>query len=272
MPLDIPPYEWRDGHVHPDFLNDAGKVAYHPDLTIDEWRDFLNRLYEERPDLHGSIAGYMEMLAMEEDADRHMGRVRKIHPVPLGELAPMQKITSKIQDQKRNFINGKPSRWPDRMEDEFAKLEEWAADPYAALDLEYLRDISDSNRSFGYVVTYETFLAPERDASGGPEGIPTLRTVVKVGDGGQESGYSVGKTSGSIISRVVRSYWNDPNMYSGVLQGVVIPGNDRNISKKIGQRVGGSELQIRGDVWDIRLLDHLSIDDLLRLLEAPFVS
>jgi len=269
MPLEIPHYEWREGRVHPSILNDAGLVAYNDDLTIEERRRLLQKLFEERPDLEGSIAGYMEMLAMMEDAARHMGRVRRIYPVPLGELAPMQKITSKIQDEKRNFIAGKASKWPNRLRDEFAKLEEWAADsPYAALDLEYLRDISHRNRSFGYVVTYDTFIAPERDASGRPVGIPELCSAVKLGDGGQETGYGGGKASGSIISRVVRSYWNDPNMYGGVLRGVVVPGDDRNISKKIAKRVGGRGLQIRGDVWDIRLLDHLAADDLLTLLEV----
>jgi len=175
------------------------------------------------------------------------------------------------QDQKRNFIAGNASKWPNRLRDEFAKLEEWAADsPYAALDLEYLRDISDSNRSrsFGYVVTYDTFIAPERDAAGRPAGIPELRSAVKLGDGGQETGYGRGKASGSIISRVVRSYWNDPNMYGGVLRGVVVPGDDRNISKKIAKVVGGLELKVRGDVWDIALLERLGVQDLLEMMKA----
>ena len=194
--------------------------------------------------------------------------VRKIHGVPLRELAPMQKVTSKIQDEKRNAIVGKPTRWPDRLEDEFAKLEEWANDnPYASLDLEYLRDRSDNNRCFGYVVTFRTFIAPDRDASGEPEGVPVLRSALKLGDGGQEAGYGAGKASGSIISRVVRSYWNDPNMYGGELLGVVMPGNDRNVSRRIAKQVGW-DLRIRGDVWDVELLKHLTVADLLTLLEV----
>lgn len=180
----------------------------------------------------------------------------------------MQKVTSKIQDEKRKSILRKPTRWPDCLEDEFAKLEEWAKDnPYAALDLEYLRDRSDSNRPFASVVTFRTFIAPERDASGEPDGVPVLRSALKLGDGGQEAGYGAGKASGSIISRVVRSYWNDPNMYRGELLGVVLPGNDRNVSSKIADRVGW-DLRIRGDVWDVELLKQLTVADLLTLLEV----
>ena len=90
---------------------------------------------------------------------------------------------------------------------------------------------------------------------------------MKLGDGGQEVGYGAGKASGSIISRVVRSYWNDPNMYRGELLGVVVPGNDKNVSGKIAKRVP-SDLQIRGDVWDVELLRYLTVDDLLTLLEV----
>jgi hypothetical protein len=94
-----------------------------------------------------------------------------------------------------------------------------------------------------------------------------LRSALKLGDGGQETGYGAGKASGSIISRVVRSYWNDQNMYRGELLGVVIPGNDRNVSKKIADRVGW-DLRIRGDVWDVELLKYLTVNDLLALLDV----
>jgi hypothetical protein len=91
---------------------------------------------------------------------------------------------------------------------------------------------------------------------------------VKLGDGGREDGRSAGVASGSIISRAVRSYWEEANIYSAVLQGVVIPGNDTSISRKIANEVGGWELRVIGDVWDIALLDRLSVDDLLKLMEA----
>ena len=117
-------------------------------------------------------------------------------------------------------------------------------------------------------MTYDTFVAPPRNASGKPDGLPQLRSVLKLGDGGQERGYGAGRASGSVISRVVRSYWEAPNTYSGVLQGVVIPGSDRNISNKIASSVGGRDLQIKGDVWDRALLKRLSVNDLLELLRC----
>jgi hypothetical protein len=195
--------------------------------------------------------------------------VRTIHSVPVRELVELKKLTSTIQDAKRAAIAGKSSRWPDRMTGEFAKLAELSVGiPYAALDLEYLRDPSYGNRSFGYVITYDTFITPARDASGGPAGEPVLISVVKLGDGGRQDGYSAGKASGSIISRTVRSYWDEENAYNAMLQGVVIPGNDTGISRKIAKQVGGWELRIKGDVWHIGLLDRLSVEELLKLLEA----
>jgi hypothetical protein len=80
--------------------------------------------------------------------------------VPVRELAPLKELTSAIQDAKRAALVGRPSRWPDRMEEEFSMLEQAAADPYVALDLEYLRDPRPRNGSFAYVITYETFLCP----------------------------------------------------------------------------------------------------------------
>jgi hypothetical protein len=195
--------------------------------------------------------------------------VKTIAPVPLPELADLKVLTSGIQDAKRAAIWGKPSRWPDQMETEFASLEgRSASNPYVALDLEYLRDTTRTNRSFGYVVTYDTFVSPPRGASGRPAGKPELLSVVKLGDGGRAQGRSAGAASGSIISRTVRSYWDEPNVYSAVLQGVVIPGDDTRISAKLARRLGGSELQVRGDVWRIELLDRLSLEELLALLEA----
>jgi hypothetical protein len=192
-----------------------------------------------------------------------------VHPVRLGELASLRALTSKIQDEKRKALSGTPSRWPDRLTAEFSALEEHSLEiPYAALDLQYLRDTRERNRPFGYVVTYDTFVAPPRNTFGKPDGEPQLRSVVKLGDGGQERGYGAGRASGSVISRVVWSYWEAPNTYSGVLQGVVIPGRDRNISNKIASSVGGRELQIKGDVWDQALLKRLPVDELLELLRC----
>jgi hypothetical protein len=189
-------------------------------------------------------------------------------PVPLRDLAPLKELTSKIQDAKRAALAGKPSKWPDRMEEKFSKLEQASANPYVALDLEYLRDRQPRNRSFAYVITYETFLCPERDDSGGFRGTPVLASAVKLGDGGQQTGYGSGRASGSIISRVVRSYWEDGNKYNAVLQGAVIPGSDHGISSKIAKRLGGAELQIRGDVWREEVLDHLPVQELLELMKA----
>ena len=189
-----------------------------------------------------------------------------IRPVTLRELAPLKELTSRLQDAKRARIAGKRSRWPDRMEEEFSELEGASENPYVALDLEYLRDPSSRTRSFAYVITYDTFISPQRDESGGFSGEPVLTPVVKLGDGGQETGYGAGRASGSIISRVVRPYWDDENRYNGVLQGVVVPGSDRGISAKIADKLGGRELQIRGDVWCRELLGHLSVEDLLGFL------
>jgi hypothetical protein len=152
------------------------------------------------------------------------------------------------------------------MDTEFAQLEARSDIWCVALDLEYLRDRNGTNRGFAYVVTYDTFIAPPRDPSGAPTREPELRSVVKLGDGGQEGGRSAGSASGSIISRIVRSYWDEPNAYGAVLQGVVIPGNDRNISRKVSRAVGGWELRVIGDVWDITLLHRLSVGDLLKLM------
>src|SRR2546423_11856122 len=110
-------------------------------------------------------------------------------------------LTSAIQDAKRAALQGKPSRWPDDMEAKFAQLEAHATDnPYVALDLEYLLDPSPDNRSFAYVVTYDTFVAPPGDASGAPVGEAELVSVAKLGDGGRGEGRSAGAASGSIIS------------------------------------------------------------------------
>src|SRR5215213_9941266 len=108
--------------------------------------------------------------------------MKTITPVALGELADLMPLTSAIQDAKRAAIQGRPSRWPHRLEAEFAQLEARAdRNPYVALDLEYLRNPSLANRSFAYVVTYDTFLSPPRDASGAPAGQPELVSVVKLG-------------------------------------------------------------------------------------------
>jgi hypothetical protein len=194
--------------------------------------------------------------------------VRIVHPVPVRDLVDLKKLTSTIQDEKRKAIAGKLSRWPDGLEKEFAELEQRSSGiPYGASDLEYLRDRGEGNRSFGYVVTYDTFISPGRDPSGQPVGEPELVSALKLGDGGQAVGYGAGKASGSIISRTVRSYWEDENTYNAVLQGVVIPGNDAKISDKIAKRLGGWELRIRGDVWRVQLLDRLSVEELLEMLE-----
>ena len=192
-----------------------------------------------------------------------------VHPVSLEDLAGLKELTSAIQDAKRAALAGKPSRWPDRLESEFKKLEEISAgNPYAALDLEYLRDRQPANRSFAYVITYDGFISPPRDESGGPDGEPSLVSVVKLGDGGRAEGRSAGTASGSIISRTVRSYWEEENRYNAVLQGVVVPGSDVRVSHKIAGKLGGRELQVRGDVWRGELINRLSVDELLALMET----
>jgi hypothetical protein len=99
--------------------------------------------------------------------------VKTIHPVPVGELASLKKLTSTIQDAKRAALAGKPSRWPDHMTEEFAQLERRSVNnPYAALDLKYLRDTTGGNRSFAYVISYDTFIVPPRDAHGRAAGEP----------------------------------------------------------------------------------------------------
>jgi hypothetical protein len=194
--------------------------------------------------------------------------VRTVSQTSLGELADLMPLTSVIQDAKRKAVRGKPSRWPDRLEAEFGQLEARAKDnPYVALDLEYLRDPTHANRSFAYVVTYDTFLSPPRDAAGAPVGKPEFTSVVKLGDGGRTEGYGGGAASGSIISRTVRSYWHESNAYNGVLRGVVIPGNDKRVSAKLAAKVGGRELCVRGDVWLFELLNRVSVDELLALME-----
>jgi hypothetical protein len=188
-------------------------------------------------------------------------------------MAALKELTSAIQDQERAALAGNPSRWPDRLEGEFKKLEERSAgNPYAALDLEYLRDRQPANRSFAYVITYDTFVSPLRDDSGRPDGEPRLYSVVKLGDGGRAEGRSAGVASGSIISRTVRSCWEEENRYNAVLQGVVIPGSDARISQKIAARLGGRDLQIRGDVWRGELLKRLSVNELLALMEIEVRS
>ena len=88
-------------------------------------------------------------------------------PGPGSGSPDLRKPASAIQDEKRRTINGGPSRWPDRLGEAFAALEKAAAAiPYAALDLEYLRDPSLENRSFAYVISYDTFVVPRREASG----------------------------------------------------------------------------------------------------------
>jgi hypothetical protein len=198
-----------------------------------------------------------------------MRSMKTTTPVSLGDLAALMPLTSAIQDAKRAAIQGKLSRWPDRLEAEFAQLEARAdGNPYVPLDLEYLRDLSLANRSFAYVVTYDTFLSPPRDASGAPAGQPELVSVVKLGDGGQSAGRGAGAASGSIISRTVRSYWEEPNTYRGVLQGVVIPGSDARVSAKLATKLGGRELCLHGDTWRKELLERVTVDELLMLMES----
>ncbi len=160
--------------------------------------------------------------------------------MPLREIAGLSKLTSAIQDTKRDAIRGKSSHWPDHVEVEFAQLEARAAEnPYVALDLDYLRDRRPDNRTFGYVISYATFVAPPRDRSGHPVGTPEYVAVVKVGDGGRTDGRSAGSASGSIISRVCWSYWDEANHYDPVLLGAVVPGADSGISRLIAPELGG---------------------------------
>jgi hypothetical protein len=194
--------------------------------------------------------------------------VKKIVPTPLGEFADLMPLTSAIQDAKRAAIQGKPSRWPDGLEAEFAQLEIHAKkNPYVALDIEYLRDSSRANRSFAYVVTYDIFISPPRNVTGEPVGKPKLVSVVKLGDGGRSEGRSAGAASGSIVSRLAR-YWNDLHTYRGLLQGVIIPGNDTRVSSKLAARLGSRDLCIRGDTWRLELLERVSVEELLALMEG----
>jgi hypothetical protein len=196
------------------------------------------------------------------------GSVRIVQPVPLQDFADLMKAASRIQDAKRASIYGRPSQWPDGLEKEFATLEaRGSSNPYIRLDLEYLRERSPSNRSFAYVVTYDTFVAPPRDDAGHPRGEPELFSVVKLGDGGRADGRSAGTASGSIICRTIRSYWAEPNVYRAVLRGVTIPGNDRNISAKVVKHLHGWDARVGGDVWHADLLDKLSVDDLLQMMD-----
>jgi len=186
----------------------------------------------------------MECESAEQQAPPQAVHVRTIRPIPLAEFAHLEPVTSKIQNGKRNAIRGLPSRWPDEMEPEFAELAAAAKrNPYVKLDLSYLRNRAPGNRAFAYVVSYDTFVFPSRDADGNPNGKPVLRSVVKLGDGGREQGRSAGQASGSIISRVVRSYWNEGNAYRSVLQGVAIPGDDSAVSLKVARKIGSSSLR-----------------------------
>jgi hypothetical protein len=54
-----------------------------------------------------------------------------------------------------------------------------------------------------------------------------------------------------------------------MLQGVVIPGNDTGVSRKIAKELGGWELRVTGDLWRLALLDRLSVDALLALMQPP---
>jgi hypothetical protein len=61
--------------------------------------------------------------------------------IPIATFASLEALTSKIQGPKRAAVNGLPSRWPDGLGAFFDDLEEAAGgNPYAALDLDYLRD------------------------------------------------------------------------------------------------------------------------------------
>lgn len=194
--------------------------------------------------------------------------MRIVQPVRISEMADLRHTAARIQDAKRAALDGRSSPWPDHLDQDFAVLESAAdANPYVRLDLDYLRDRSRANRSFAYVITYQTFIAPPRNASELPSYPPELMSVVKLGDGGREAGRSAGRASGSIICRIVRSYWDEGNAYDPVLHGVTIPGNDSYISRKIADRLGGWDMRLHGDVWHRSLLDSISVDALLELME-----
>jgi hypothetical protein len=50
--------------IDPSILNEAGRVAYNDRLSIEEREQRLERLVKEKPELLGSVNGYMEMLSM----------------------------------------------------------------------------------------------------------------------------------------------------------------------------------------------------------------
>jgi hypothetical protein len=49
---------------------------------------------------------------------------------------------------------------------------------------------------------------------------------------------------------------------------VVIPGNDARVSAKLATRLGGRELCVRGDMRRIELLERVSVEELLALMES----
>jgi hypothetical protein len=55
--------------IDPSILDEAGIIAYDEALTTDERRERLEALLKERPELEPSVAGYVEMLSMEDSLD-----------------------------------------------------------------------------------------------------------------------------------------------------------------------------------------------------------
>ena len=55
--------------IPPEYLDEAGVIAYDDSLTTDERRERLGSLLADRPELEGSIKGYMEMLSNLDNID-----------------------------------------------------------------------------------------------------------------------------------------------------------------------------------------------------------
>jgi hypothetical protein len=60
-----------DERTAPSIMSEAAAIAYDDTRTVAGRREALIKLGEERPDLEGEVAGYLEMMAMLEDAEPH---------------------------------------------------------------------------------------------------------------------------------------------------------------------------------------------------------
>ena len=56
--------------IDPSILDAAGRIAYSDHIPIETRRRLLEALLSQHPEYEGSVAGYMEMLSMLEEAVR----------------------------------------------------------------------------------------------------------------------------------------------------------------------------------------------------------